>query len=393
MSNTQFPGLIEATLKPFSGVRFDEQEGKVPDYAAQILKTLGAIQTEVKSLVGRMDAVESREEERDEREEKEREDAEKRRKDAEAEEKHREEAEKEERDMKGEFERKDGESEEEHEKRLKERGDALRKDCAFGARKDGESEEDEKKRVDSAKRRLDTFERLDKARADARKDSETEEEKEKKARADAEEEMRDDEHLGFDGLVSKLEGKGYSKEYATKIAGKVAAEKRGDSRHDSALKKELDETRAKIERMERALKPISHEEEILLSNAQMRADEVYQQLGERAPKPLPGQTPRSYRRMLAAHIQHHSPSFGKIRLDSVEDTAFDAIEAQIYSDAIAAAAAPSDKATGRLFPIVRKDASGRQITTYSQASDMDAWLGAFKLEPRKIRIRRPYAVH
>ena len=391
MSNTQFPGLIEATLKPFSGVRFDEQEGKVPDYAAQILKTLGAIQTEVKSLVGRMDAVESREEERDEREEKEREDAEKRRKDAEAEEKHREEAEKEERDMKGEFERKGGESEEDHKKRIDARHDALRKDCGFGERKDGESEEEYRERKDSAKRRLDTFERLRKDAEESR--AAEEEEKEKKARDDAEEEYRKDEHLGFDGLVSKLEGKGYSKEYATKIAGKVAAEKRGDSRHDSALKKELDETRAKIERMERALKPISHEEEILLSNAQMRADEVYQQLGERAPKPLPGQTPRSYRRMLAAHIQHHSPSFGKIRLDSVEDTAFDAIEAQIYSDAIAAAAAPSDKATGRLFPIVRKDASGRQITTYSQASDMDAWLGAFKLEPRKIRIRRPYAVH
>jgi hypothetical protein len=33
---------------------------------------------------------------------------------------------------------------------------------------------------------------------------------------------------GFDDLVEKLKGKGYSHEYATKVAGKVAAEKSGD---------------------------------------------------------------------------------------------------------------------------------------------------------------------
>jgi hypothetical protein len=35
----------------------------------------------------------------------------------------------------------------------------------------------------------------------------------------------------FDGLVHKLEGKGYSHEYATKIAGKVAAEKGKTGHH------------------------------------------------------------------------------------------------------------------------------------------------------------------
>lgn len=34
-------------------------------------------------------------------------------------------------------------------------------------------------------------------------------------------------HLGWDKLVKKLEGKGYSKEYAEKIAGKVNKEKYG----------------------------------------------------------------------------------------------------------------------------------------------------------------------
>ncbi len=40
----------------------------------------------------------------------------------------------------------------------------------------------------------------------------------------------------FDGLVKKLEGKGYSKEYATKVAGKVAAEKAGDKAKDKKAK-------------------------------------------------------------------------------------------------------------------------------------------------------------
>jgi hypothetical protein len=53
----------------------------------------------------------------------------------------------------------------------------------------------------------------------------------------------------FDGLVSKLEGKGYSKEYATKVAGKVAAEKRGDCAFGAkdAKAKDAEEEKKKAE--------------------------------------------------------------------------------------------------------------------------------------------------
>ena len=50
----------------------------------------------------------------------------------------------------------------------------------------------------------------------------------------------------FDGLVSKLEGKGYSKEYATKVAGKVANEK-GDSKAKDKKAKDAEEEAKKAE--------------------------------------------------------------------------------------------------------------------------------------------------
>ena len=52
----------------------------------------------------------------------------------------------------------------------------------------------------------------------------------------------------FDGLVTKLEGKGYSKEYATKVAGKVAAEKGktgGDKAKDAKQAKDAEEEEKK----------------------------------------------------------------------------------------------------------------------------------------------------
>ena len=54
----------------------------------------------------------------------------------------------------------------------------------------------------------------------------------------------------FDGLVSKLEDKGYSKEYATKVAGKVAAEKGktgGDRARDAKRAKDAEEDDRKAE--------------------------------------------------------------------------------------------------------------------------------------------------
>ena len=97
------------------------------------------------------------------------------------------------------------------------------------------------------------------------KEEEDEPDHEKKAARDAEEDDEDKAKRkeyekkaedakkamdgGFDDLVSKLEGKGYSKEYATKVAGKVAKEK-GDcafGAKDSKKAKDSEEEAKKAE--------------------------------------------------------------------------------------------------------------------------------------------------
>ncbi len=66
--------------------------------------------------------------------------------------------------------------------------------------------------------------------------------KEYEKRAEDAEKMCNDD---FDGLVTKLEGKGYSKEYATKVAGKVANEKGDSKAKDSRKAKDAEESEKK----------------------------------------------------------------------------------------------------------------------------------------------------
>ncbi len=84
---------------------------------------------------------------------------------------------------------------------------------------------------------------------DKRKARDAEEDDEDKAkRKEYEKKAEDAEKMcmdDFDGLVSKLEDKGYSKEYATKVAGKVAKEKGDDKGKDSRKAKDAEEEEKK----------------------------------------------------------------------------------------------------------------------------------------------------
>ncbi len=86
---------------------------------------------------------------------------------------------------------------------------------------------------------------------DKRKARDAEEDDEDKAkRKEYEKKAEDAEKMcmdDFDGLVSKLEGKGYSKEYATKVAGKVAKEKGDDKAKDRKAKDAEEEEKKKAE--------------------------------------------------------------------------------------------------------------------------------------------------
>jgi len=228
----------------------------------------------------------------------------------------------------------------------------------------------------------------------------------------------------FDGLEKKVEGEGYDKEAAEKIAGKVAEEKkakadrkdsdedREDARKDSEeergekeekeekkdARKDSDEEkeerkdrkdsqsrenadlRSQIRAMDARLnglsQPLSNADRDALSAAQAKAEGVARLFGDSVNAPLHGESPIAYRKRLAAKFQKHSAAMKDARLDSLDGAAFDAIERLIYSDAQAVAMNPANAPKGRLIAHVRRDAAGRDVTSYT--GDIDTWLSHFK---------------
>ena len=228
----------------------------------------------------------------------------------------------------------------------------------------------------------------------------------------------------FDGLEKKVEGEGYDKEAAEKIAGKVAEEKkakadrkdsdedREDARKDSeeergekeekeekkdarkdsdeekeerkdrkdAQSRENADLRSQIRAMDARLnglsQPLSNADRDALSAAQAKAEGVARLFGDSVNAPLHGESPIAYRKRLAAKFQKHSAAMKDARLDSLDGAAFDAIERLIYSDAQAVAMNPANAPKGRLIAHVRRDAAGRDVTSYT--GDIDTWLSHFK---------------
>lgn len=87
---------------------------------------------------------------------------------------------------------------------------------------------------------------------------------------------------GFDDLVSKLQGKGYSKEYATKVAGKVAAEKSGDCDMGAkdAKAKDVEMEKEKKEAEDKNMKTAMDEFKKELRDAEDARREVRSVVGE-----------------------------------------------------------------------------------------------------------------
>ena len=92
------------------------------------------------------------------------------------------------------------------------------------------------------------------------------------------------------------------------------------------------------------------EELFRLRDAQARADVVAQLFGERAPPPVTGEPLREYRERLLHPWQRYSAYKGANLTKIGDPKAFDAIEAQIYSDAAKASEDP-DAPPGRLREI------------------------------------------
>ena len=126
---------------------------------------------------------------------------------------------------------------------------------------------------------------------------------------------------------------------------------------DAQLRQEIAELRSRIP------VELSDEERNEVADAQVKADSVFSCFGKRAPAPLSGEKPLSYRRRLMIQLQKHSPDFMAVDLSSITDSALlNVAEKQIYADAQKSASL--SVGSGMLREIKRADATGRQISTF-----------------------------
>ncbi|HDZ0565347.1 TPA: NUDIX domain-containing protein [Klebsiella quasipneumoniae] len=187
-----------------------------------------------------------------------------------------------------------------------------------------------------------------KAKADAEEaakkekaDAEDEEAKEAKAKADAEEKA----------AKEKADAEAKAK------ADAEEAEKMAKEKADSQILQEIAELRSRIPT------ELSDEERNEVAEAQVKADSVFSSFGKRAPIPLSGEKPMAYRRRLMIQLQEHSPDYKAVDLSAIADSQLlSTAEKHIYADAQKAASL--SVGPGMLREIKRKDATGREISTF-----------------------------
>ncbi|EPY7768967.1 NUDIX domain-containing protein [Citrobacter freundii] len=192
----------------------------------------------------------------------------------------------------------------------------------------------------AAKEKADAEEAVKKEKADAEaKDAE-----EAKAKADSEEKAAKEK--------ADAEDKGKADADAKEAEEKAAKEKA-----DADIRRELAELKSRIPT------ELSDAERNEVADAQVKADSVFSAFGKRAPAPLSGEKPLSYRRRLLVQLQEHSPDFKSVDLSSIADAALLGFaEKQIYADAQKSASL--SVGPGMLREIKRADATGRQISTF-----------------------------
>lgn len=187
-----------------------------------------------------------------------------------------------------------------------------------------------------------------KAKADA-------EEAAKKEKADAEAKEAEEAKAKADAEEKAAKEKADADEKAK--ADAEEAERMAKEKADSDLRREIAELKSRIPT------ELSDAERNEVADAQVKADSVFSAFGKRAPAPLSGEKPLSYRRRLLVQLQEHSPDFKSVDLSSIADAALLGFaEKQIYADAQKSASL--SVGPGMLREIKRADATGRQISTF-----------------------------
>lgn len=216
-----------------------------------------------------------------------------------------------------------------------------------------------------AKEKADAEENAKKEKAD----SEAKEAEEAKAKADAEEKSAKEKADESDLKKLESEAKGEDDH--------LEKERKEREKADSDLRSEMALLKSRIPT------ELSDSERNELADAQVKADSVFSVLGKRAPMPLSGEKPLSYRRRLMIQLQEHSSDYKAVDLSSIADSALlNIAEKQIYADAQSSASL--SVGPGMLREIKRSDVTGRQISTFE--GDPAATWGPFQMGKRQVTM-------
>jgi hypothetical protein len=136
------------------------------------------------------------------------------------------------------------------------------------------------------------------------------------------------------------------------------------------LRRQIADQHSTIRRLESLMKPKSDDEHAAFADAQARADAVFNGFGQRAPRPLEGEALIDYRKRLATKLKSYSPVWKSVKFSKLPEEAFGIAEAQVYSDATAAASNPIDLNPGELREVTKIDPQTgvRTIVFYGKES-------------------------
>lgn len=196
------------------------------------------------------------------------------------------------------------------------------------------------------------------------------EEADKKAKADAEE-----------GEDAKKEREAKDKKDAE---DKEKAEKEAEAKADvDTLKGRMDAMEGKIPA------DLTDEDAAEMADAQHKADAVYSQLGQSAPRPATGETPLAYRRRALKGLQSHSTTFADSDLKSFDAKTLKAVGETIYKDALAFANSPAAH-TDAIRYVETRTAAGHTIRT--PKGHIGSFLDQFRGDSKAVVLKHPSQV-
>jgi hypothetical protein len=150
-------------------------------------------------------------------------------------------------------------------------------------------------------------------------------------------------------------------------------DRRRDDRRDDWRRDDDDRARAdramarRLDELERRFSRARSDDEIdRLAELQTQWDRVAMAHGERAARPMDGETPLTYDRRHAKRFQKHSEKYRKFDLDRVpEDMLVAIVTPEIRTDAVEAAKRPEPGVSGGLREVVDRDVrTGRTISRF-----------------------------